>query len=183
MHDINKQTYIPGACTSHPDSPYLLVYKRKHPQTLGCIFDYVRKIISIIFSSNMHHTFLTFPFPTLYFFLSPSLISLSCFALFILLQHTTSIVSGPHNHPICKFDMFHALILLNRREIDKQYLHCLVSMLFRHLANLISIRHTLTHFTRCSLVTISFQVSCNPLSGLSESVKKKCSNYGVQVHL
>ena len=66
---------------------------------------------------------------------------------------------------MCKSDTFHTLILLYRREIDKQYLHCLVSMLFWHLANWISIRHALTYFLRHPLITISFQVFHNPLSG------------------
>ena len=59
---------------------------------------------------------------------------------------------------------FYALILLKRREIEKQYLHCLVSMPFWHLATQITIRHALTHFTRCSLVTVSFQISWDLLS-------------------
>ena len=100
-------------------------------------------------------------------FFSPVCIFLpypSCFAFHFTTTHD-SIVSDLHSHSMCKFNILHALILLNRREIDKWYLHCLVSMPFCHLASLISIRHALTHFTRCSLVTISFQISCNPLSG------------------
>ena len=56
MSDINKQTYIPGIWVA---SPCLLFYKRKHPKTLGYVSAYVRQT-SIIFSYNMHHTFLTF---------------------------------------------------------------------------------------------------------------------------
>ena len=66
--------------------------------------------------------------------------------------------------PCANSTHFYALILLNRREIDKQYLHCLVFMLFWCLAIWISIRHALTHFTRCSLVTASFQITQDPLS-------------------
>ena len=125
MHDINEQTYVPGTCTSLPDSLYLLIYKRKHPQTLGCISDYVRKIISIIFSSNMHHMFLTFPFTTLYFsyHYPPA-------SPFILLQHITVYLVVSITIKCANLTCFHALTLLNRREIDKQYLHCLVSMPF-----------------------------------------------------
>ena len=86
MHDINEQTYVPGACTACtacaawtacPDSPYLLVYKRKHPQTLGCISAFVMKIISIIFLTTCATHFSPF-----FFIDHPAL-------LFVLLQYTT----------------------------------------------------------------------------------------------
>ena len=122
MHDINEQTYIPGTCSSLPDSLYLLFYKRKHPQTLGCVSDYIRKIISIIFSPHAPHIS-HLSFPNLVFLL------VYCFTFHFTTTHN-SIVSGLYNHSMCKFNRFHTLILLNRREIDKQYLHCLVFMPF-----------------------------------------------------
>ena len=59
MHDINEQTYVPGACIA---SLYLLVYKRKHPQTLGCVSAYVRKKFSIIFLTTCATCFSPFFF-------------------------------------------------------------------------------------------------------------------------
>ena len=84
MCDINQQTYVPGAytactaCTACTASLYLLVYKRKHPQTLGCISAYIRKIIPIIFLTTCATCFSPF------FFIYCHLAS-----LFVLLQYTT----------------------------------------------------------------------------------------------
>ena len=133
MHDINEQTYIPGTCTActvctaHPESLYFLVYKRRHPQPLGCISAYVRKIISIIFLPTCTTHFSPFFSPFCIFFFS--LPQPSCFTFHFTTTHD-SIVSGLHNHSMWKCNIIHALILLNGREIDKQYLHCLVPMLF-----------------------------------------------------
>ena len=63
MSDINKQTYIPGTWDA---SPCLLFCKRKHPKTLGYVSACDRQT-SIIFSYNMHHTFLTFVFSSFWF--------------------------------------------------------------------------------------------------------------------
>ena len=107
-----SKLYIPDTCTACIASLYLLVYKRKHPQTLGCISAYIRKIISIIFSYNMCHIFLTFLFHLL----------TSCFAYCFATIHN-SIVSGEYPNsitiPCANSNMFHALNLLIRREIDK----------------------------------------------------------------
>ena len=138
-------------------SLYLLFYKRKHPKTLAyvSVHDRQNSIIFLFFSYEMCHTFLTLAFscPLLIF----------CFA-----KIYNSVVNGAYSIsisiPYANSTHFYVLISLNRREIDKHYLHCLVSMPFWHLANQISIRHALTHFTRHLLVTASFQVSQDPFS-------------------
>ena len=77
-YDINEQTCIPGTCTACIASLYLLVYRRKHPQTLGYVSVYVRKKFQSFFSQHMPHishlSFCVYPHP---------------FSLFILLQYTT----------------------------------------------------------------------------------------------
>ena len=63
---------------------------------------------------------------------------------------------------------FNVLFLLNREEIDKQYLHCIVSMSSWLPATQISVKHTLTQLSRCWLVTMSpkFYLIALPASSL-----------------
>ena len=124
--------------------------RKKHPKTLGYVCVHDRQNSIIFFLQNaLHILHLGF------------LIPLACFFHFAKIYN--SIDNGAYSTstaiPCANSTCFYALIPLYRREIDKQYLHCLVSMLFWHLANWISIRHALTHFTRGWFVTTSFQVS------------------------
>ena len=88
----------------------------------------------------------------------------SCFTFPFATTHN-SIVSGLYNHSMCNFDVFSCS---NYPKLKRNWQTVLTLLGFHAiltLGKLISLRHALTHFTRCSLVTISFQVSHNPLSG------------------
>ena len=70
----------------------------------------------------MHHTFLSFV-----------LVFSSFWFAFHFAEIHNTIVNGAYPNsiaiPCANLTHFHALILLNRREIDKQYLHCLYAVL------------------------------------------------------
>ena len=109
------------------------------------------KLQSFFSFYKMCHAFLTFVFSSL-------LLTFPFAKIYNSIVNCAYSITIPCTNSTC----FYALILLNRREIDKQYLHCQVSMPFGCLAHRLSIRHALTHFTRHSLVTTSFQVSQHP---------------------
>ena len=112
---------------------------------------------SVIFSYEMCHMFLI---------LASSWLVLA----FLFTKINNIITNGAYSNSIAitcahSTHFLYALILLNRGEIDKQC--CALSSLHAILTlgklNIL-IRHTLPHFTRCSLVTTSFQISWDPIS-------------------
>ena len=137
---------------------YLLVYMTAHPK-----FFKLQQKNNFNHFFNICHVFLTFFLPwifLLYFlFIFPS-----CFTFPLATTHK-SIVSGLYNHSMCNFNMF---LCSDYPKLKRNWQTILTLSGFHAiwlLANQISLRHALTHFARCSLVTISFQVFYNPLSG------------------
>ena len=121
ISNINKHTYMPALASPFSSS---LLYKRKHPKVSTCLHSTPGKNQSFFSSSQIPYTISHLIFP---------LMSLQL--PFILLKYTTIYLivhasKTPSLSCVQILTCFYALILLNRREIEKQYLHCLVSIPF-----------------------------------------------------
>ena len=112
---------------------------------------------------SMNYVFLTFflPLSLLVF----SFIFPSCFAFPSATTHHST-VNGLYNPSMCKFwCVFPPPIILNWRRNWQTVLTSLTFHVILTLENQTSLRHALTHFAKCSLAVLIFQVSHSPLSG------------------